>query len=136
MTDNQLVPLVTLAAELRCPIETLVKRFAGSIVLNEAGLRAISAERSRVYLAAVDAEAVEIHRAALAAAGERAMNLARLRVRAIKAQQEGLGEPLDGGALATMLEADGARDAQLDRAARDRAELMGQAEPQYHKIGD
>ena len=138
MTDNQLVPLVTLALELRCDPDTLARRFAGDILVDAAGLRAVPASRCREYLAKVHNEARESHRAALRVAAERqaAGNPLRDRVKAIQARQAQLGDPIDDAAFARMMEADGSRDAELDRAARDRAELMGQVQPTYHKIGD
>jgi hypothetical protein len=123
-----LVALVLLALELRCPIETLLRRFAGSIVIDPStGLRAITAERSRMYLAAVNAEARE----KAAQRAEVTMPEARLRVQAIKARQEQLGEATDGAALGRMMATD--LDAQLDRAARDRAEMLNGATT-YHRI--
>jgi hypothetical protein len=135
MTDNQLVPLVTLAAELRCDVDALVRRFAGDILIDGAGLRAIEASRCREYLAKVHNEAREIHRPALALAAERAAqgNPLRERVKRIQARQAALGEPLEGGALATMMAADGSRDRELDRAAAERHEMLtGQST--YHPL--
>src|SRR5262245_19144427 len=100
MTDAPLVPLVTLAAELRCDVEVLARRFAGDILVDGAGLRCIPEARSRMYLAKVHAEAREIHRQALQLAAERAArgNPMRERIRRIQARQTQLGGPVDGGA--------------------------------------
>jgi hypothetical protein len=130
-----LVPLVTIAAELRCNVDVLVRRFAGDILIDEAGLRCIPASVSREYLAKVHAEAREVHRQALRMAAERAAqgNPLRERVRRIQARQDQLGDPIDGAALARMMESDGARDAELDRAAATRHELMT-GTTVYHKL--
>ena len=128
-----LVPLVVLALELRTDVDILVRRFAGDILVDGAGLRAVPASRCREYLAKVYAEARQIHQDALRVATERqaAGNPLRDRVKAIQARQAQLGEATDGAALGRMMAAD--LDARLDRAARDRAELAAGATV-YHKL--
>jgi hypothetical protein len=131
MTKTEaLVALVLLALELRVDVTTLRRRFAGSIVLNEAGLESITCERARMYMAAVRAEAAEIHSAALRLAAEQAEqgNPARLRVQAIKAAQQG-GDGVD--AYAAMVGND--PDNPLNRAGRNMDEMLtGQAT--YHRL--
>ena len=70
-----------------------------------------------------------------AAEARAAGNPVRERVRAIAKKQQLLGEATDGvgAALGRMQEADGARDAALDRAARDRQEMLD-GTTYYHSV--
>ncbi|OBK78337.1 hypothetical protein [Mycobacterium sp. 1164985.4] len=140
MSDNQLVPLGAIAAELGTSIDTLARRVADAIVIDAvSGLRCIEADICREHIARHHDAAREIHRQALERAAQTGASVEamRERVRAIQRQQERLGPPVEGegGAFAVMLECDGARDAQLNKAARDRAEMTG-GRLTYHQLNE
>ena len=131
------VPLTLIAAELNVPVDTVLRRLSEHVGFDDAGLRCVSVEHAWSYISHVQTErriAAEQQRrrmADLAAKG----NPLRDRVRRLAKQQERLAEAPDGegAAFARMLEADGSRDRELDRAARDRQELFSGATT-YHRI--
>jgi hypothetical protein len=134
---NTLVPLVTVAAELGVDVATLVKQFGDAVVADDAGLRCIEAERSRVYLAAANAaqqadEARMREQAAECAARIDAVNGPIFaKVAAIQQQQEAQQVEPGTPALAVMLGAD--RDNRLARASRNKDEMLA-GNATYHAV--
>ena len=131
------VPLAVLAMHQGRTEYELVAKYADCVVLDASGLPAIP-----TALAKADNDALRQKRAALveeskrkAAEARAAGNPVRERVRAIAKKQQLLGEATDGvgAALGRMQEADGARDAALDRAARDRQEMLD-GTTYYHSV--
>lgn len=134
MTDEQrFVPLVLLALELHCDVDRLVRRFAGDIVIDPvSGLRAIPAPICREHLAAVHAQARQIHQDALRVAAERAAapNPLRERVRARMAAAQAVPDGVS--AFEMMIARD--PDNPLARAGRNMDDML-RGDVTYHKIG-
>ena len=120
--NNHLVPLVTVAAEIGISADEVAQRLGDSVTVDAAGLRAVAAERARVFLAdhraaqQAQRERAERQQAEFAAKHDAELRRRLQRIRALPPAQDGVP------ALALMLARD--PDSRLARSSRRLDEML------------